>query len=445
MQHRLLSKNLKFFIALLLPVAVIIVFSCKKDPFICMNGLMREPYLQMAGSDQIIIKWRTCYATESLVRYGISPGNLKDSALIEEGKTDHEVHLTNLQPGTKYYYSVGTRNEILQGNIDNYFVTHPKEGDSKSTRIWVTGDAGSGDLLQRRVRDSYIRYAAGKPADMWLWLGDNAYEDGTDDEYQKAVFTNSYEKLMKNICVWPAIGNHDFANVGYNSAQAVSGHFPYYDIFALPENGESGGLPSGTEKYYSFNYGDIHIICLDSYSSANHLGSSMHNWLQQDLSRNTSKWTIVFMHHPPYTMGSHNSDKEKESIDVRNNILPILEKYSVDLVLTGHSHSYERSYMLNGHYGNSTELSNDHIMGRHDGRMHQPYVKSKESKGTVYAVVGVSGRLGGKKSDWPHPAMAYASVNKGGSMVIDIDGNQLHAKFIGTSANVLDEFAIIKK
>ena len=68
-------------------------------------------------------------------------------------------------------------------------------------------------------------------------------------------------------------------------------------------------------------------------------------------------WTIVFWHHPPYTKGSHNSDSEIELIDMRLNFVPILEAYGVDLVLCGHSHSYERSKFIDGHYGNSRTFS----------------------------------------------------------------------------------------
>jgi hypothetical protein len=65
---------------------------------------------------------------------------------------------------------------------------------------------------------------------------------------------------------------------------------------------------------------------------------------------------------PPYTRGSHNSDTETRLIDMRTNFLPILENYGVDLVLPGHSHSYERSYFLDSHYGSSGSFSNSMIL-----------------------------------------------------------------------------------
>ena len=82
----------------------------------------------------------------------------------------------------------------------------------------------------------------------------------------------------------------------------------------------------------------------------------MLTWLEADLAANTNEWLIAFWHHPPYSKGSHDSDWEMELIQMRENALPLLESYGVDLVLSGHSHCYERSYFLDGHYGRSSAL-----------------------------------------------------------------------------------------
>ncbi len=77
-------------------------------------------------------------------------------------------------------------------------------------------------------------------------LGDNAYKDGTDSEYQQAVF-NTYPSLLRQTPVWPTLGNHDG-----RSADSFFQTGVYYDIFSLPTNAEAGGSISGTEAYYSF-------------------------------------------------------------------------------------------------------------------------------------------------------------------------------------------------
>src|SRR6188472_4310919 len=62
---------------------------------------------------------------------------------------------------------------------------------------------------------------------------------------------------------------------------------PYFNLFTFPKNGEAGGVPSGTEKYYSFDYGRIHFIALDSMTSSRAPGSPMLTWLQSDLASTT--------------------------------------------------------------------------------------------------------------------------------------------------------------
>src|SRR5688572_25498648 len=95
----------------------------------------------------------------------------------------------------------------------------------------------------------------------------------------------------------------------------------------------------------------------------------MLTWLENDLAATVQPWIIAFWHHPPYTKGSHNSDTESDLIQMRQNALPILENYGVDLVLSGHSHSYERSYFIDGHYGLSGTFSSMHQIDSGDGRV----------------------------------------------------------------------------
>ena len=79
---------------------------------------------------------------------------------------------------------------------------------------------------------------------------------------------------------------------------------PYYDIFTLPKEAEAGGVPSGTEAYYSFDYANIHFVCLNSEGMSS-IGSAMLSWLAQDLAATSQDWTIAFWHRPPYSKGHH--------------------------------------------------------------------------------------------------------------------------------------------
>jgi hypothetical protein len=409
-------------------------------------GLLRGPYLQLGTPTSVYLKWRTDAATDSKVQYGTSPTSLNLMVNSATAKTDHEIQLTGLQPNTKYYYSVGTGTQKLQGDETNFFITAPAAGSVKKTRIWVIGDAGSNYAEQNQVRDAYYAYTGSTYTDAWLWLGDNAYQNGTDTEYQTAVFSNHYERMLKQTVAWPAPGNHDFANSGYLSPVSQASNFAYFDIFKLPTQAEAGGVASGTENYYSFNYSNIHFVSLDSYGSYNHSTSAMVNWLKNDLAANTLPWTVVYFHHPPYTKGSHDSDTETELLDMRANLVPVFEQYRVDLVLSGHSHSYERSYLIKGHMGLADSFTDAMKVDGGSGKLPEPYLKtSPEYAGTVYSVAGCSGKLSGISPGWPHKAMFYSTNTKVGSLVIDVDGNSLTVKFVDKDVNVADEFTIRKE
>lgn len=403
--------------------------------------LTRGPYLQMSTENSIFIRWRTNIPCDSRVDFGTDHNNLNLSTTNTSQTTEHVVRLTNLNRDTKYFYSVGLTGAALQGDQNNYFVTNPAIGSTGPVRIWTIGDFGRSSTAQREVRDSYEAYTGNTHTNVWLWLGDNAYNDGTDSEYQTKVF-DEYPQQFKKWVTWPTSGNHDLHTANSNNLTG-----PYYDNFTMPMNGEVGGVPSGTEAYYSFDYANIHFVCLESYgSNFRSATGDMANWLNADLGANTQTFTVVYFHHPPYSKGSHDSDSETELIEMRTNIIPILENHKVDLVLSGHSHSYERTMMLHGHYGdantfNSATMTTD----AGSGIFPNSYVKNAPDYfGTVYVVCGTSGYIGSTQSDWPHNAMYTYTVNHYGSLVIDVQGNQLYCKFLTSTGTIRDEFTIVK-
>jgi hypothetical protein len=118
-------------------------------------------------------------------------------------------------------------------------------------------------------------------------------------------------------------------------------------------------VPSGTEQYYSFDHANIHVVSLDSQLSNRDPAQreAMRQWLVNDLEANDSDWTIVIFHHPPYSKGvHHDSDAEQAEIDMRQTFGPVFEAHGVDVVFSGHAHSYERSWYLHGHQGKSTSF-----------------------------------------------------------------------------------------
>lgn len=402
------------------------------------DTIVRGAYMNIATDSSITILWRTKDSCSSEVRIGTSLGVFSQMVQDTNKVIDHAIHITGLLPQTKYYYSVGIIDTILQSGADNHFVTAPIPSSNPSRlRFWVTGDFGTGTVQQDSVTAAFEAYNDTNVVNGWLWLGDNAYNSGTDVEFQLNTFDH-YVNQMRKYPLFPALGNHEYANVGYLSTAALGTNFAYFNIFDIQTN-------SNSEKYYSYDYGNVHFVSIDSYGAYNAPGSPMYNWLENDLTQNNKKWTIVYFHHSPYTMGSHNSDTEIELIDMRTKIVPLLESKGVDLVLCGHSHIYERSFFMKGHYGLENTFS---ALPYPLGNMVRPpsdlYFKNAP-KGTVYIVCGVSGRTGGgMAAGFPHAAMQTSFAHGNGSLVLDISDDTLHCKYLTSLGTIDDAFKIAK-
>lgn len=422
-------------------------------------SIIRGPYLNMATQHSVHVRWRTNSATNSIVQYGTTDGsltlNVTDNTLV----TDHDVVITGLSPDTKYFYSVGATNPVAENyrsGADYFFTTLPEKGTERLTRIWAVGDCGNNSSNQLNVRNNYMKYMGENHTDAMLLLGDNAYDAGMDNEYSTNFFPIYQDSLLRNVVLWPAPGNHDYAN---NATRQNDHAIAYYDMFSLPKNGESGGVASGTEAYYSYDIGNIHFLSLDSYGKDSNtyflydtLGPQV-RWIKNDLAANTQKWTIAYWHHPPFTLGSHNSETEGDLINIRYRFIRILERYGVDLVLCGHSHVYERSYFLNGYYGSETSfnLGTNALTSstaKYDNSANScPYVKNQPSKkGTVYVVSGSAGQLGGNPLNlaWPHNAMVYSNRDIGGGLALTVQGNRLDAEWVCSDGVIRDRFTMMK-
>ena len=426
-------------------------------PFVdASTSIVRGPYLQLATPTSIVVRWRTDTTEPSSVRYGLAANQLTLTAKAEGVSTEHLVQLPKLQPSTRYFYAPLTGNDkpakpgaedsALSGPISS-FVTPPLPGPAQPTRVWVLGDPGTKNAMQAAVRDAYTKFTADRATDLWLMLGDNAYSEGTDADYQKAIF-EMYPATLRSSPLWPTLGNHDA-----KSANSVTQSGVYYDIFTLPTLGQAGGVPSGTEAYYSFDHANIHFICLDSQDSPRELDGAMAQWLRADLAATTRDWIIAFFHHPTYTKGTHDSDKDADSggrmNDMRANFLPILEAGGVDLILSGHSHDYERSHYIDGHYGKSTTWEPRFIKQVSDGRPNGQgaYLKPRSRTphaGEISVVTGSAGHASSTPIPLNHPAM-WISLNEAGSSVVDINGLKLDFTFLNEKGEVRDTFTIEKK
>jgi len=185
--------------------------------------LTRGPYLQIATPASMIVRWRTGTATDSRVQYGTDAGNLGAHVDNTISTTEHEVAVTGLSPGTRYFYSVGSTAVVLASGPDFVFYTAPPYRSTQPLRIWVIGDSGTADAGAMAVRNAYASFTGTRYTDVWLMLGDNAYSSGTDAEYQAAVF-DMYPTFLRQTALWPTIGNHD---------AGAGNPLPYFQMFSV--------------------------------------------------------------------------------------------------------------------------------------------------------------------------------------------------------------------
>ncbi len=383
----------------------------------------------MQTDRSIMLKWQSPKSEIGCVSYA-KEGLFKEVCEEEAGKK-HTIVLDALEEGSRYSYTVSSASLDIN-NSGRSFTTlhHDKE---KPQYIWIIGDSGDAGPDQLRVLEQMQTFMKGKLLDLWLLLGDNAYRSGTQKQYNTALF-EPYKALIKDYVPWALNGNHDARRWAFD------------DIFEFPTEGQSGGLPSHDEKFYAIEQGDLHIVMIDSEKSDLSKGSELAQWLEKDLKANTKKWTIAAFHHPPYSDASHNSDSSYDSrgrlFSIRENIVPILEKYDVDLVFSGHSHDYERSMLMHKHYQDSSHFDKALHLVQENNNTYCKALEKTPYAGTIYTVAGSSAKVDHAKLN--HPAMPFA-FEKMGSVVLEVNKDYLKSSFIDIDGNISDSFTLYKK
>jgi uncharacterized protein (TIGR03382 family) len=360
--------------------------------------LTRAPYLQRVGTNTAMVAFRLDASCTPEVHYGTQGATNQVARSVDSGRI-HAVEINGLSPGTEYSYEVlacGARTPI------KHFHTAPVPG-TRHVHFAAVGDFGTGGNDERQVASSIL---AGKP-DVFLALGDNAYESGTEAEIQNNLFA-PLAAVLAEVPFFPVAGNHEYVT---NQAQ------PYLDNLYLPTS------PSGGERYYSFDWGHVHFVGLDSNCAVGLASkdrctmAAQRAWLEQDLAASKADWKIVYFHHPPWSSGAHGSQ-----LTMRHEFGPLFEKYGVDLVLTGHDHNYERSRPMLG-----------------------DNVAPAGTRGITYLVVGGGGATL-RAFDTALPSWSVIrNATDHGFLDVDVSEGTLTAKVLTPSGKEIDSFKLTKQ
>lgn len=289
------------------------------------------------------IMWQSALAEEdAVVEYRV-----KDAAEIQSQDagnarfTDHNASsylhaatLSGLTPDTDYEYRVGYSD---------------KRGD------WLPfATAGAGAFKALIFPDSQssdygdwqrIAQAASKAnpdAAFFANLGDLV--DNGEDSAQWRAWFDSLRGIIDAIPCAPVLGNHETYNMNWKVRMPEA----YLQLFSLPPNGSE----EFRNQYYAFDYGDVHFTVLNTQFDEMlqfqpGLLESQAAWLEQDLARTAKKWKVILMHKDVLTYEIRNRTDRRAGIsDIGKAFMPLFDKHNVDVVLTGHLHTYRRRERL---------------------------------------------------------------------------------------------------
>jgi acid phosphatase type 7 len=331
--------------------------------------IQRQPYLQQVTSTSVMVGWVSTASHAQRIELSSPDGSLSRSVASEREPTmvrnaseqQMWARIEGLAPSTIYCYALFDDSGALSGRIG--FRTAPAADDPTPIGFLAFGDSGGGGIDQRSLVDQMDSF----PQQLIIHTGDLAYDHGTINDIEDTVF-GFYADLFRHLPFFPASGNHD-----YETLQGA----PFRAVFALP----------GDERWYSYDWGRIHFVALDTEASY----STQAAWLDADLAATTLPWKVVYFHRPPYSSGQHGSDTS-----LRSALEPIFERHHVQLVLAGHDHNYERmtpqrgiQYVVTGGGGIGTRpVGSSSFTAFSEAVIHFVYVESTVDEMVLHAIDG---------------------------------------------------------
>lgn len=348
--------------------------------------LVRHPYLQNVTANSIVICWQTDLPASA--RLTVRPvGAAADAPErvinVPPTAARQEVAVEKLRADTAYNY----RLHIDHAESGGSFRTAPPPG--RPFKFAVLSDSYANPPIARKIARAILI----KRPNLVLHCG-NMVDSAGDPFAWNQQFFLPFAHLLRNIPVYPAVGSHELTD------PSPAGRELFAQTFALPPN----------ERYYSFDYGNVHFCVLDS-NGLQSPHSDQYRWARQDLLNARAEWKIVLFHHPIYSAGYRPSH-----VSMRTTYAPLFARAGVDLIITGHEHSYQRSKFI--HH----KLEPAH---------QRPY---------LHVITGGGGaKLYAPRID---EVWSNAAVKRHHFVLFSIDGPVLAARAIDVDGNILDQWTL---
>ena len=459
------------------------------------------PYIQPGpdstladGREMLIVAWQTQpQAADFSVDFGPTPryGTTASVNYLPraagkggdmEARFNWKAELGGLNLGRRYYYRVRGNGLTL---AEGYAATRQPRG--RPIRFVSFGDNSYGDISDRAI--AYHTYR--QNPDFVMNCGDNVYESGTDDEYQRYFFPvynadvagpREGAPLLRSVPFYTVIANHDVQGKDANGHEIADfktnpDALGYYTAMHLPMNGpaappyptptmgpvdtiaafrRSAGARFPAMANYSFDYGDAHFLCVDSNRYIDPNNPALQAWMSQDLSNTDAVWKFVVYHHPAFNVGLEHYDVQHMRV-----LSPLLEAHGVDFVLSGHEHNYQRPRPLKfkpAGPGKSADI------GGKDRRVPGTFtidrtfdgVSHTQPDGVLYIVTGAGGKhlydpgFTDNPARWTHADdggvdyVAKMVTDRHSLTVFDIDGRSLTMAQVDESGDEFDRITVTK-
>lgn len=363
-------------------------------------GVAYGPAVALVTPSALSVTWTSTNAVVGAIEFGTTAGY--GTVLTEpSARTTHELRVTGLSPSQPVHYRL--RHDGAPTGGDHATRAAVADRSAAPFRFAVVGDTGTGCPEEIGV---LARVDAMSP-DFVLHTGDVAYFQGSAADVRNG-FLIPFADLSSRMPVFLTWGNHDVL---------TAGGAPLADAVVLPVNDEEG-----TEIYYSFDWGNLHAICLDSNRPYG-VGTHQRLWLERDLASAaaaSATWLVVAFHHPAYSSSNHGGDP---TVDAE--LVPVFDAHGVDVVFNGHDHDYERSHPLVA--GTPTSTTNG-----------PTYL---DPVGTLYVVTG-----GGGQDLYAAGTSAFTAISESvrHAVRVDVAGAVLTATVIRADGTTLETFSITK-
>ncbi|HEX9288574.1 MAG TPA: metallophosphoesterase family protein, partial [Anaeromyxobacteraceae bacterium] len=312
---------------------------------------MKKPYLIYEGVNTTMTAlWQdsTSESTNTL-SWGTDTSYSLGSVTVPEygPSSQHRYQITGLQPGTKYYYRVADATNGVYGA--GSFLTAP-EVNASSVKFLAFGDTRSAPIAMEGVIQEMRKVYAADHAYQGINIQAGDWVSSDAESSWTAQWFNANSQTALLLAEQPingVKGNHE------NSA-GYSKYFPKYYPFPYVNPGQKPGDPASLNNlYWSFDYGPVHFTVVDQYSPYDP-GSAQYAWVVNDLATTTQPWKILVYHEPAWTAGTHTNNVTTQQV-----FDPLIQKYAVDLVYSGHNHNYARCQVKD-----AVEAAGDSIVPR---------------------------------------------------------------------------------